>query len=151
MDLAFQSTPPARGATTIASSLKIAYNISIHAPRKGSDRQMRTDCLLAGISIHAPRKGSDLAASRFRAVIRHFNPRPPQGERRTLGYQIQPKSYISIHAPRKGSDLWIFNETDRAILFQSTPPARGATIHASKACLHRRISIHAPRKGSDRR
>ena len=42
---------------------------------------------LIDISIHAPRKGSDLAASSSRAAIKHFNPRPPQGERQAIHHQ----------------------------------------------------------------
>ena len=56
----FQSTLPARGATT---SLEIPYNyiiISIHAPRTGSDHVEISDLSRGGdISIHAPRTGSD--------------------------------------------------------------------------------------------
>ena len=56
----FQSTLPARGATAHALGILRAAEISIHAPRTGSDG------LLIGagefrlsISIHAPRTGSD--------------------------------------------------------------------------------------------
>ena len=57
-------------------------NISIHAPRMGSDIHVirRTHDLLL-ISIHAPRMGSD-----------------------TNTYQPQNVLVISIHAPRMGSD-----------------------------------------------
>ena len=60
-----------------------ASDISIHAPRTGSDVTTRLS-RSAGccISIHAPRTGSDV---RF-----------------TLYYMIL--IYISIHAPRTGSD-----------------------------------------------
>ena len=57
-------------------------DISIHAPREGSDFQVRGDFVDGlGISIHAPREGSDL-----------FAPSP--------GRYLE----ISIHAPREGSD-----------------------------------------------
>ena len=55
--------------------------ISIHAPRKGSDgiEDEKVDQII--ISIHAPRKGSDILIIEYQLAIR-----------------------ISIHAPRKGSD-----------------------------------------------
>ena len=56
----FQSTLPARGATEIAYIDLSKGDISIHAPRTGSDVEF---CALhladAFISIHAPRTGSD--------------------------------------------------------------------------------------------
>ena len=57
-------------------------DISIHAPREGSDPVLTLDRIAAHlISIHAPREGSDKGRLR-------------RGE--SLG--------ISIHAPREGSD-----------------------------------------------
>ena len=61
-------------------------NISIHAPREGSDPGLRTGFRAREISIHAPREGSDSGgADRLRSMS------------------------ISIHAPREGSDS-IFKE-----------------------------------------
>ena len=102
------------------------------------------------ISIHAPRTGSDLQGLLPQAAARDFNPRSPHGERPSRdtakfpNQDFNPRSphgerlhnqvaqtqraQISIHAPRTGSDL------TRA----GTEPAET------------RISIHAPRTGSDR-
>ena len=104
---AFQSTLPARGATVSAHSRaqKTPYfnprsphgerrrrkrdvhgdaEISIHAPRTGSDMlPARRESRPAPISIHAPRTGSDIATPHIRFRRRN----------------------ISIHAPRTGSDL----------------------------------------------
>ena len=80
--------------------------ISIHAPRTGSDPQGRRPRWSAHhISIHAPRTGSD-----YTALL------PPSSQ------------WISIHAPRTGSDVCdsVLNSVDS--LFQSTLPARGATF-----------------------
>ena len=57
---AFQSTLPARGATASPSAFKNYDDISIHAPREGSDSLYTSSCLPSNISIHAPREGSDL-------------------------------------------------------------------------------------------
>ena len=57
--LSFQSTLPVKGATNMFLLIYSSQNISIHAPREGSDvgkTMPRIDTL---ISIHAPREGSD--------------------------------------------------------------------------------------------
>ena len=78
----FLSTLPARGATHPDGDAPGGIQISIHAPREGSDLVVVVDEVgLFGISIHAPREGSDL-------------------EYRIPG----PCCKISIHAPREGSD-----------------------------------------------
>ena len=108
--------------------MDVPDEISIHAPREGSDRNLRDDGVLteaflstlpvrgatknplslaawSAISIHAPREGSDLARK----------------------YAVLHPPVISIHAPREGSD-------------------RGWGPACSRPCP---ISIHAPREGSD--
>ena len=100
----FQSTLPVWGATAVSFQLRFYQNISIHAPRVGSDAlcdrngngahifqstlpvwgATLKEGTLANdleISIHAPRVGSDY--------------RPPEWWAQKL---------ISIHAPRVGSD-----------------------------------------------
>ena len=191
----FQSTLPARGATTRKQAEKANGSISIHAPRTGSDKhfhakvgkcqyfnprsphgERRGKCVISiqpaqisihaprtgsdvkqeqrqypgAISIHAPRTGSDYIADRILSNMRHFNPRSPHGERRSISLpsasyliNFNPRSphgerqhtrqvlavstVISIHAPRTGSD-------DKA------------SINSRLSDL---ISIHAPRTGSD--
>ena len=123
----FQSTRPARGAT----SGKVVYYpqvcISIHAPREGRDGYVPQEEELPFISIHAPREGRDDCR----------------------GGCNTPTQLISIHAPREGRDsppLWPsltcvhFNPRaprgarrdshtagQSCHRFQSTRPARGAT------------------------
>ena len=55
----FQSTPPARGATSLAMLLCVPVDISIHAPREGGDQRVTRSISAAQISIHAPREGGD--------------------------------------------------------------------------------------------
>ena len=55
----FQSTLPARGATRNAGLYYRSCNISIHAPRTGSDWPNTNPPSVSPISIHAPRTGSD--------------------------------------------------------------------------------------------
>ena len=124
----FQSTLPARGATcpactrrwtpdhfnprsphgerpTWCSSKLCTAEISIHAPRTGSDAVAHGWSHGRKISIHAPRTGSDWDA-------------PGRGVRSAV---------ISIHAPRTGSDASRVALVASCAGFQSTLPARGAT------------------------
>ena len=108
-------------------SKQFAHDISIHAPRTGSDDNLQSVCVICHISIHAPRTGSDLAYERFvrdlmhisthaprtgsdgnsKRQIRHgadFNPRSPHGERHAAQCAKKNDVGISTHAPRTGSD-----------------------------------------------
>ena len=128
------------------------------------------------ISIHAPREGSDMLQRLEHWLKRkHFYPRSPRGERLPVLCAISCKAMISIHAPREGSDLDLAvggvyahpisihapregSDYCRAwsaaagLRFLSTLPARGATLARSgRRRPLRPISIHAPREGSDHR
>ena len=101
----FLSTLPARGATAQRGQPGRKKEISIHAPREGSDDVSSIDIsILQIISIHAPREGSDLAAMVLSSFYLHFYPRSPRGERPC-------RSLLFI----------------RDMIFLSTLPARGAT------------------------
>ena len=78
----FQSTLPARGATTSTSGWATTRRISIHAPCTGSDSARNQRTPTGAISIHAPCTGSD----RIRDIL-------------------QSDWRISIHAPCTGSDM----------------------------------------------
>ena len=123
----FQSTLPARGATTllfIRPMLRGAFQSTLPA-RGATCAKLRSAGRLL-ISIHAPRTGSDQGENGFFA-------RKP----------------ISIHAPRTGSDVDFPAFADCQQLFQSTLPARGATVRNKESKFVSNISIHAPRTGSD--
>ena len=79
--LKFQSTLPVWGATYDIKNHSNKCNISIHAPRVGSDLVFHQFNACFQISIHAPRVGSDYPSGLPYNFIR-----------------------ISIHAPRVGSD-----------------------------------------------
>ena len=107
----FQSTLPARGATKSRAEQKRAAQISIHAPRTGSDApSLRPRRFMEQFQSTLPARG----ATDVQALLRAF-------------------LCISIHAPRTGSD------TDKRRLdgheerFQSTLPARGATLRNNLA------------------
>ena len=169
----FQSTLPARGATTSSAVLPcIAPNFNPRSPH-GERRQQQKGLgkgfhfnprsphgerrkkhpgieLQILISIHAPRTGSDGFPFRFDcSAFCDFNPRSPHGERHgNTGGDVRP-AIISIHAPRTGSDGRGIVPFPQILIFQSTLPARGATLLCFHLLLVGVISIHAPRTGSD--
>ena len=79
----FQSTLPARGATWWSNSYGGQLDISIHAPRKGSDDS---------------RAFWTTVSTAFQSTL------PARGATQDL-VDILPHQAISIHAPRKGSDV----------------------------------------------
>ena len=118
---------PRTGSDLGSKLLQVQINISIHAPRTGSDTDGSfVEAVTLGISIHAPRTGSDDRASAFGTTFSDFNPRSPHGER-------PPKHERGIITMK----------------FQSTLPARGATPEVIDQLEKLYISIHAPRTGSD--
>ena len=126
--LIFQSTLPARGATQDmygAVAPEGAFQSTL--PARGATASIRF--LVGGtvnISIHAPRTGSDEAVRAWNNDERNFNPRSPHGERlcRRLpaprGQYFNPRS---PHGERRSGE----NRFHGFAAFQSTLPARGAT------------------------
>ena len=133
--LVFQSTPPEWGATFRLPFIGPYCNVSIHAPRVGSDLRLFSTsqtktCFnprppsgerrvkrpggpaCPAVSIHAPRVGSDFMLHVFYFVYERFNPRPPSGER------------------LRDADLKYSKDG-----FQSTPPEWGATQKRENPCL----------------
>ena len=101
----FQSTLPARGATYSSSAARGSSEISIHAPRTGSDTQGEQVVRYRFvISIHAPRTGSDCFSCVNNSSVFEFQS--------TL--------------PARGA-TFLLRICVICKLFQSTLPARGAT------------------------
>ena len=168
----FLSTLPARGATADEHEAQPAQQISIHAPREGSDsilapfsnslvRFLSTlpargatgsptrSALYAAISIHAPREGSDPKRQRCSQDILEFlSTLPARGA--TAGCCSSRDLYRFLSTlPARGATCAAPCPIMRSYQFLSTLPARGAT---PSRCRRRRllqISIHAPREGSD--
>ena len=162
-------------------------------PVRGATRCSWLGRQRANISIHAPRAGSDLRARPPAPDAGNFNPCSPCGERQIphVFHGTHPRFqsmlpvrgatvicfsrvlcfFISIHAPRAGSDPRPFEASAPAQKFQSMLPVRGATgifighlnVKVFQSMLPVRgatlrqgrgdpvgvISIHAPRAGSD--
>ena len=120
----FQSTPPARGTTSVFDQKMSEMYISIHAPRTGSDvLEERIGELKQNFNPRPPHGERRNCCNPSRLI----NPRPPHGERQGMMVTFKDGNKISIHAPRTGSD-------------------------GQKSCCNHvkvRISIPAPRTGSD--
>ena len=122
-----QSTLPARGATRLDYPYSHQPNVSIHAPRTGSDtRPAGPGIRRSKFQSTLPARGATLRPRRDVPSGRCFNPRSPRGERlRRIQRMCAP------------------------CLFQSTLPARGATTPPDFPYSVPEVSIHAPRTGSD--
>ena len=121
----FQSTLPARGATTLQGS---AASVLI-------------------FQSTLPARGATSARAFAMPDYLNFNPRSPHGERQTPEKMILYSTVFQSTLPARGATLTSMDSKVMSI-FQSTLPARGATFrHAGVWYIP--ISIHAPRTGSD--
>ena len=122
------------------------------------------------ISIHAPRGGSDRRNLWILVYLIYFNPRSPWGERPVVLSSLMIGSIfqstlpvggatpetqrpdqgrgISIHAPRGGSDGCTPHQRPRHTISIHAPRGGSDRGHRRDG-RGRRISIHAPRGGSD--
>ncbi len=123
-------------------------NISIHAPRGGSDDEIFTGGQLDSISIHAPRGGSDFSKDSAIGDNKYFNPRSPWGERQNLFHRITRNIYFNPRSPWGERPPGTPRPSPPG-RFQSTLPVGGATGDCNSRCGWIEISIHAPRGGSD--
>ena len=125
------------------------------------------------ISIHAPRTGSDSAIESAIDAAKDFNPRSPHGERLALCCDLRHNKKISIHAPRTGSDQEAFDAYKQQVIsihaprtgsdlsacmsstkitdFNPRSPHGERLNNAYSTYETVMISIHAPRTGSDSR
>ena len=143
---------PREGSDGYNGAVFEVNDISIHAPREGSDD--RCDGRrnpLRSISIHAPREGSDAAPPGPAASRRYFYPRSPRGERPPPS-RLPPSlpKYFYPRSPRGERPQDAGGRAAEARNFYPRSP-RGERRRQGQ----RRppappvISIHAPREGSD--
>ena len=168
----FQSTLPARGATTPPRPrCRCCCHFNPRSPHGERQSITVTIAVEIHISTHAPRTGSDRPPCPPTTAIAHFNPRSPHGERLAMMYAngatqaisihaprtesdcIRRTKYrkrgISIHAPRTGSDLRIPPTRFPRAHFNPRSPHGERLPCACLRCKRHPISIHAPRTGSD--
>ena len=103
-DSGFQSTLPTWGATDIGKRADTVRNISIHAPRMGSDQ----------------------CRNAWHRLQDHFNPRSPHGERLYVRRFRCRSSIFQSTLPAWGATAAL-GAVGGFLAFQSTLPAWGAT------------------------
>ena len=82
----FQSTPPARGATSPSGIAMVEGSFQSTPPREGGDlATVPTQPIAAVFQSTPPARGATLASRLNRSKSRNFNPRPPRG-----GRQLDP-------------------------------------------------------------
>ena len=74
------------------------------SPRGERHDKVDLQALPENISIHAPREGSDRSGPGPPPGRYYFYPRSPRGERLDVQQVADDRFLISIHAPREGSD-----------------------------------------------
>ena len=171
-DLMISIHAPQTGSDDKAFLGHLVAWISIHAPQTGSDHVIHGCTEPPAISIHAPQTGSDVHCDISSFVIKYFNPRSPNGERRIPGLLFHCKYFnprspngerlysrvfdvyavgISIHAPQTGSDTQTLQSLSCGYYFNPRSP-NGERQPAGLGCyILRGISIHAPQTGSDKK
>ena len=128
IDLLFQSTLPAREATSGKIQKALTGLISIHASREGSDINYIENCIRKrNFNPRFPR-GKRQKQAGGSSPPKYFNPRFPRGKRPRNYNQVGLRRAISIHASRGGSDADFDSTITMAGLFQSTLPAGEATL-----------------------
>ena len=166
----FQSTLPARGATTFVVHAQKS-NISIHAPRTGSDALYFPRIAFARYFNPRSPHGERPSGQPEPPAASNFNPRSPHGERRSartspdVTFPFQPTlpargatlegdsrdrgpGHFNPRSPH-GERPTIQRYTEYLGEFQPTLPARGATRMLDNQIARTFISTHAPRTGSD--
>ena len=122
----FLSTLPARGATGQSIIWVQNQQISIHAPREGSDLKIHTTSNIA---------------ERFLSTL------PARGATPAPCVPWPTPKFLST-LPARGATAAVACNAKKP-RFLSTLPARGATLYTPSRQGQTWISIHAPREGSD--
>ena len=145
----FQSTLPARGATTRESSVEHTAGISIHAPRTGSD-------FLTSFSVkpaldfnpRSPHGERLFTPCRKMRPAANFNPRSPHGERlvgketQSCGDYFNPRS---PHGERRGASV------TRRRSRNFNPRSPHGERHPKERRLHRRADFNPRSPHGERR
>ena len=122
--------------------------ISIHAPRTGSDT---AEDVLAEIirpfQSTLPARGATFAVAIVPSAARFQSTLPARGATMLTEYSSLYQTFQSTLPARGATDFGAF--ISMILTFQSTLPARGATARHEATFDARSISIHAPRTGSD--
>ena len=147
----FQSTPPARGATVINVRKNVSsLEFQSTPPARGATRDWLADVVAVnGISIHAPREGGDCVQRPGQHPAHDFNPRPPRGGRRHLINSHTAISIFQSTPPARGATKSMYFLNKSSDNFNPRPPRGGRQRYLLQKAMSVFISIHAPREGGD--
>ena len=167
----FQSTHPLRGATFFHAFYTCWSIFQSTHPLRGATKFLVLYGNIYEISIHAPLAGCDKDIYTTKAEYNEFQSTHPLRGATTHAAQGRGYFFISIHAPLAGCDgcsvtknrrFSSFQSThplrgatgavdlpSQVQPFQSTHPLRGATIAVCPRGIYGKISIHAPLAGCD--
>ena len=129
----FQSTLPGWGATVARDAQHARIQISIHAPRMGSDIHGRmSGCLAVYFNPRSPDGERRTPWTSTPTTKKDFNPRSPDGERLFGRCLVADHVEFQSTLPGWGATLSP-NTTNRRREFQSTLPGWGATLRFATA------------------
>ena len=87
-----------------------------------------TICIGINISIHAPRTGSDALADLQRSLYAEFQSTLPARGATLFIPTLHTPAIISIHAPRTGSDARVRDAPTRAVVISIHAPRTGSDL-----------------------
>ena len=149
---AFQSTLPARGATlpVVVSGL-VAPAFQSTLPARGATAAKLTRQRCAAFQSTLPARGATRSRRQTTSWSGHFNPRSPHGERHCTAPGHPAEGTFQSTLPARGATKMLFL-TKKSAAFQSTLPARGATnrgrAETGFACNFNPRSPHGERHGA---
>ncbi len=147
----FQSTPPARGATSDQVTVFAGVRFQSTPPARGATWNLTSEPKTQTFQSTPPARGATFTFIFWSSRSRFQSTPPARGATLAAAYAAIV-AFVSIHAPRAGGDAGSgsacaspasFNPRPprggrpdlleiglNYYLFQSTPPARGATFHS---------------------
>ena len=123
--------------------------ISIHAPRTGSDLLFVRQTGFIHISIHAPRTGSDSEKKRAEWLNEFQSTLPARGATATAVATVLPSTLFQSTLPARGATQTTRKCATVRSYFNPRSPHGERPYARYKRIQQRQISIHAPRTGSD--
>ena len=123
---------PRGGSDTIRTCIRCFWLIFLSTlPARGATIRARPIMNFLKISIHAPREGSDRPNRTQPTKTRNFYPRSPRGERLSADSGVGNKGVFLSTLPARGATCADVH-VDKAVIFLSTLPARGATLRPAR-------------------
>ena len=147
----FQSTLPARGATT-EGDRNIAFDILFQStlPSRGATTDRGQLFQPSRFQSTLPLAGSDLCRGRRGAGEQDFNPRSPRGERLKVPEPRKLSSGFQSTLPSRGATRVVAPLLLFFCIFQSTLPSRGATVPRALFLSFYQFQSTLPSRGATR-